>query len=234
MTVYRLPEEPIFPDPSEADPSGLLAVGGDLSPQRLLNAYALGIFPWYEEPPILWFSPDPRMVLRPAELHVSKRLERTLRSGRFRMTLDTAFGEVIRACARTPRQGQDGTWITAEMIAAYEELHALGFAHSCEAWDDDALAGGIYGVSLGDCFFGESMFHHRRDASKAAFVTLVRELDDAGVTLVDCQLHTAHLARFGAVEWRRSVFLDALAREVRAPTRRGRWTLGAIPRGAER
>ena len=229
MPVYRLPEEPIFPDPAEAEPDGLLAIGGDLSPERLLQAYALGIFPWYEAPPIRWYAPDPRMVLRPAELHASRRLERTLRSGRFRMSLDEDFAGVIRACARVPRADQDGTWITPEMIDAYETLHTLGFAHSCEAWQDDRLVGGIYGISLGDGFFGESMFHRERDASKAAFVTLVRELERSGHALLDCQLHTDHLARFGATPWPRPRFQAALAEVVRAPTRRGRWRLGVLP-----
>ncbi len=229
MTVTRLVDALAFPPPEEAEPSGLLAVGGDLRPQRLLLAYASGIFPWYDEPPILWFSPDPRMVLRPEELHLSRRLRRTLRQGRFSQSLDQAFGEVIRACAAVPRPGQSGTWIRPEMIEAYEELHALGFAHSCETWQEGRLVGGIYGVSLGGAFFGESMFHLATDASKCALVTLVRQLAAWRFDFLDCQLHTEHLARFGAREWSRSRFLAALSRSLLRPSRRGRWTLDLPP-----
>ncbi|MCP5055263.1 MAG: leucyl/phenylalanyl-tRNA--protein transferase [bacterium] len=223
MPVYRLGSEVSFPPPAEASESGLLAVGGDLSPERLLLAYSLGIFPWYDEPPILWFSPDPRMVLEPAELHVPRRLARTLRSGGFETTLDRAFSDVIRACASVPREGQDGTWINPEMLSAYERLHELGFAHSCEAWWEGELVGGIYGVSLGSAFFGESMFHHRTDASKVALVQLVRSLAEWNFTLIDCQMHTEHLAGFGATEWPRARFQAALASALREPTRRGPW-----------
>ncbi len=222
--MYRLGPDVVFPPPEEAEESGLLAVGGDLSPERLLLAYALGIFPWYDEPPILWFSPDPRMVLIPAELHVPRRLERTLRSGRFETSFDLAFSRVIRACAEAPRKGQEGTWINADMIAAYERLHEEGLAHSCEAWQEGALVGGVYGVSLGSAFFGESMFHHRSDASKVALVTLVRRLAAWDFTLLDCQMHTEHLAHFGAVEWPRPRFQAALRDALESPTRRGRWT----------
>ncbi|HVI76323.1 MAG TPA: leucyl/phenylalanyl-tRNA--protein transferase [Anaeromyxobacteraceae bacterium] len=224
MPVYRLPREPVFPEPAEAEPDGLLAVGGDLSPERLLEAYAAGIFPWYSEGgPILWWSPDPRLVLDPAALHVPRSLERALRRGRYHVRSDTAFGEVIRRCADKPRPGQDGTWITAAMIHAYEHLHQLGFAHSFEAWEGDTLAGGLYGVSLGGAFFGESMFADRPDASKAAFVEGVRWLAARGVDLVDCQVRTEHLVRFGAVELARPAFLDRLAAALGRPTLRGRW-----------
>ncbi len=192
----------MFPPPSEAEPSGLLAVGGDLSSARLLAAYAAGIFPWYEDPqPILWFSPDPRWLLLPSELHVSHRLARTLRSRRFVVTLDTAFGRVIRGCATVSRAGAPGTWITPAMLAAYETLFELGFAHSAEAWQDGELVGGVYGVALGAGFFGESMFTLRPDASKVAFVTLVRQLADWRFDFVDCQVRTPHLERFGARAW---------------------------------
>jgi leucyl/phenylalanyl-tRNA--protein transferase len=154
VPVYRLTDTTRFPDPRDAEPSGLLAVGGDLRPERLLRAYSLGIFPWYDEPPILWFSPDPRAALHPAELHVPRRLARTLRSGRFELRLDTAFGEVVDACAHEPRPAAGGTWITAEMAAAYGRLHALGFAHSAEAWRDGKLVGGVYGVAIGAAFSG--------------------------------------------------------------------------------
>jgi leucyl/phenylalanyl-tRNA--protein transferase len=226
VTVYRLPAEPIFPPPSEAEPSGLLAVGGDLSSERLLEAYASGIFPWYEDPePIAWFSPDPRWLLLPAEMHVSRRLARTLRSGRFAVTLDTAFAQVVRGCACAPRAGAQGTWITPAMREAYQELFELGYAHSAEAWQGRELVGGVYGVSLGGAFFGESMFRLRPDASKVALVTLVRQLAAWGFDFLDCQVHTPHLEKLGARGWPRDAFLRALARTLRRPTRRGRWQL---------
>jgi leucyl/phenylalanyl-tRNA--protein transferase len=228
VPLYRLPREVAFPDPRDAEPDGLLAVGGDLSPERLVAAYAAGIFPWYGPgSPILWWSPDPRLVLLPERLHVPRSLARTLRRGRYRVTADTAFSEVIRACAATGRPGQDGTWITADMVAAYERLHALGLAHSFEAWEGEALAGGLYGVSLGAAFFGESMFSRRPDASKAAFVRSVEHLREAGVGLVDCQVRTDHLVRFGAEELPREAFLGRLEAALAAPTRRGRWVLEA-------
>jgi leucyl/phenylalanyl-tRNA--protein transferase len=225
VTVYRLGREPIFPDPREAEPDGLLAVGGDLRPERLLAAYARGIFPWYERAPILWFSPDPRMLLVPGELHVPRRLLRRLRAGAFELRLDTAFAEVIRACATVKRRGARGTWITPDMIEAYRALHELGFAHSCEAWGEGGLAGGVYGVSLGAAFFAESMFHRQDDASKAALVALVWQLEAWGFGLLDAQLPAPHLARLGLREVPREAYLKALARALEAPTRRGRWTL---------
>ena len=226
MTVYRLNEDLVFPTPSEAEPSGLLAIGGDLRPERLLLAYRSGIFPWYDEEPILWFSPDPRMLLAPADLHVARRLERTLRQRRFELTLDRAFPEVIAACAAVERGDAAGTWITPEMKDAYCALHELGFAHSCEAWQEGELVGGVYGVSIGAGFFAESMFHRRRDASKAAFVGLVRQLARWGFELFDCQLHTDHLARLGAVETPRQEFLRRLERACRSRTRQGAWAFG--------
>jgi leucyl/phenylalanyl-tRNA--protein transferase len=227
LTIYRLNDDLVFPSPSEAEPTGLLAVGGDLSAERLLLAYRYGIFPWYDEPPILWFSPDPRMTIRPRSLHVPRRLARTLRQGRFTLTLDQAFPAVIRACADTDRGDGLGTWISEEMIDAYCRLHELGFAHSCEAWQEGELVGGIYGVSLGAGFFGESMFHQRRDASKVALVALLRQLAHWGFELFDCQLHTDHLARFGAEEIPRARFLQELELACRMPTRRGIWTFDA-------
>lgn len=228
MAVYRLPRQIAFPDPSLAEPDGLLAVGGDLSPERLLAAYAVGIFPWYSTgDPILWWSPDPRLVLEPGRLHLSASLRRTLRRGVYRVTADRAFGRVIRRCAAKERPGQDGTWITAEMVSAYERLHVLGYAHSFEAWEGAELAGGLYGVSLGGAFFGESMFADRPDASKAAFAVGVRWLAAAGFRLVDCQVRTDHLVRFGAEEVPRIDFLDRLADALAAPTLRGPWELPA-------
>ena len=226
MPVFRLDERVAFPPPDLAE-DGLLAVGGDLKPERLLTAYAQGIFPWYEEGlPILWHSPDPRMVLRAADLHVPKSLAKTMRRRPYQVTLDSAFHDVIAACAAPPRPGQEGTWITRDMKKAYEVLHRLGYAHSVEAWRGDELVGGLYGVSLGGAFFGESMFSRAPDASKVAFVTLVGDLAARGIDLIDCQVYTDHLARFGAREWPRKRYLRALAAAVRQPTRKGRWRLG--------
>jgi leucyl/phenylalanyl-tRNA---protein transferase len=230
VPIFRLPREVIFPDPSLAEPDGLLAVGGDLTPERLLTAYAEGIFPWYgDDSPILWWSPDPRLVLEPDALHVSRSLQRTLRRGTFRLTADAAFGQVIRRCATRERPGQDGTWITAEMIAAYEGLHQLGFAHSFEAWEAATLVGGLYGVSLGAAFFGESMFHDRPDASKAAFARAVPFLASRGVRLIDCQVRTDHLVSLGAHEIPRREFLTRLAAALERPTLHGRWELDPTP-----
>lgn len=223
MEVRRCIREWVFPDPREADAEGLLAHGGDLRAERLLSAYARGIFPWYEREPILWFSPDPRWVLEPTQVHVARRLRRRLREARFEITLDTAFEAVIDACARVPRPGQDGTWITPEMISAYVELHRLGYAHSAEAWRQGQLVGGVYGVSLGRAFFGESMFGLETDASKVAFVALVRQLEAWDFDFLDCQVHTEHLVRFGARAWSRSLFLERLAGALVAPTRVGPW-----------
>jgi leucyl/phenylalanyl-tRNA---protein transferase len=228
MTIYRLFDEPVFPDPAEADPDGLLAIGGDLSPKRLVAAYAGGIFPWYSEnSPILWWSPDPRLVLEPANLHVPASLRRVLNSSCYRFTLDTAFGQVIRECARTPRPGQSGTWIVPEMIAAYECLHTLGLAHSAEVWNGERLAGGVYGVALGSVFFGESMFFAEPNASKAAFVLLASWLSAQGCTLIDCQQTTTHLLRFGAKEISRLEFLRRVAEGLESPALSGRWVLNA-------
>lgn len=225
MTVYRLGKTLAFPPPEEAEPSGLLAVGGDLSPDRLLLAYAMGIFPWYtDDTPILWFSPDPRGVLTPATLVVHRSLARRVRSRCYEVTLDRAFGDVIRGCAEVPRDGQLGTWITGDMIEAYEALHDLGFAHSVETWQDGRLVGGLYGVSLGSAFFGESMFSRERDASKVALVHLVRQLGRWGFGLVDCQVRNDHLASLGAEQWRRTRFLETLTTCLQAPTRRGPWS----------
>lgn len=217
-----------FPDPRAADRHGLLAYGGDLSPERLLSAYAQGVFPWYDEDPILWFSPDPRMVLRTESLRVSRSLAKQERRAPYAITMDEAFERVITACRETPRPGQSGTWINADMVAAYCRLHELGFAHSVEAWarneaGQTRLVGGLYGVSLGHAFFGESMFAWAPDASKLAFVRLVRQLERWRFELVDCQVRTEHLARFGATEWTRDDFLLALDRALEGDTRVGRW-----------
>lgn len=226
MTVFALNAQPVFPDPAHADEDGLLAVGGDLSPQRLLMAYGQGIFPWYSEnAPILWWSPDPRLILEPSKIHVPRRLERILRQGCFTFTLDTAFKRVIGLCADTPRRGAHGTWIVPEMLAAYCRLHELGFAHSVEAWSGGELVGGLYGVAMGGAFFGESMFYREPDASKAALATLMRALDRAGFTLFDCQQTTAHMLRFGGFEVPRVEFLSRLRTALELPFLRGAWTL---------
>ena len=227
MALYRLTREPVFPDPELAEPDGLLAVGGDLSPERLVAAYAAGIFPWYSDDlPILWWSPDPRLVLFPEELHVSRSLRRTLRSGRFLVRSDTAFEQVIDRCAGRPRPGQEGTWITPEMAEAYLRLHGLGLAHSIEAWEGGALAGGLYGVALGAAFFGESMFADRPDASKVALARLVEWLRSHRFEMVDCQVRTEHMVRLGAREIPRREFLLRLARALGRPTLRGSWDVG--------
>jgi leucyl/phenylalanyl-tRNA--protein transferase len=200
-----------FPDVSRAlaDPNGLLAIGGNLDPPCLLNAYRHGIFPWYEEgQPILWWSPDPRLVLFPGQLHVSRSLRRTLRRDLYTVTLDTAFEQVVRACAAV--RARTGTWITEEMVEAYVTLHELGYAHSAECWCEGALAGGVYGVALGRVFFGESMFHCRSDASKAAFTVLVRHLEAWGFAVIDCQMRTSHLVSLGAEEIPRARFVELL------------------------
>lgn len=224
MIPWLGPRDP-FPPVERAlrDPNGLLAAGGDLSPERLVDAYSRGVFPWFgEDDPLLWWSPDPRMVLFASELHVSRSLRKVIRSGRFTVTFDTAFSDVMRGCAE-PRDGQDGTWITPAMVQAYERLAMLGYAHSVEAWADDALAGGLYGVAIGRMFFGESMFTRRSDASKVAFVCLVRHLQRWGFPMIDCQMSTAHLATLGAREVRRADFLREVGRLVQEPQHRTRW-----------
>jgi leucyl/phenylalanyl-tRNA--protein transferase len=226
MPVYRIPRQHVFPNPEQANPFGLLGVGGDLHPRRLLLAYRNGIFPWYSEhQPLLWWSPDPRMVLWAEELHVPRSLRKVLRAGRYTLTADKAFESVIDACAAAPRPGQKGTWITSEMREAYVELHRIGHAHSVEAWWDGALVGGLYGVAIGQMFFGESMYANHPDASKVALVRLVEQLQRWGFPLVDCQVHTEHLARFGAREIPRCEYLKQLADLVEQPGRMGPWTM---------
>lgn len=217
------PEDPpeAFPDVSRAlsDPDGLLAVGGDLSPARLLYAYRHGIFPWYhEDQPILWWSPDPRAVLFPGDMHISRSLRRRMADGGYGVSFDTAFGAVMAACAG-PRPGQPegGTWISPTMQAAYAELHRLDHAHSVEIWMEGVLAGGLYGIALGRVFFGESMFSRRTDASKLALVHLARQLDAWGYALMDCQVHSAHLESLGSVLIPRPGFLALLHEHCAAP-----------------
>jgi leucyl/phenylalanyl-tRNA---protein transferase len=224
----------LFPPASWASPDGVIAVGGTPDPETLKVAYGRGIFPWpHEGVPLLWFCPDPRFVLPPKEAHVSRSLRKEMRRGAFEVRADTAFRDVIRACAAKPRPGQNGTWITEEMIAGYTTLHEEGIAHSIEAWQDGRLAGGVYGLSLGAVFFGESMFAEVPNASKVAFATLLANLVRWDFALVDCQSYTPHLASFGAVEWPRPRFLAVLKRALRAPTRTGRWTLELGPAEAE-
>lgn len=227
--ILPIPTRPLwFPHPSNADPNGLLGVGGDLSPERLELAYRSGIFPWYSDPqPILWWSPDPRMVLYADELRVPRSLAKRIRQERFEIKLDTAFAEVVEQCAVVRRQGQDSTWITEEMFDGYVALHERGLAHSVEAWQDDELVGGLYGVAVGRLFAGESMFALRPDASKVAFVHLARQLERWRFPLIDCQVHTRHLARFGAREVDRTEYLDQIGGLVDDPDRLGPWRFDA-------
>lgn len=226
MPIFRLVDEPIFPPPDYADPSGLLAVGGDLSKERLLEAYRLGIFPWYsDDQPILWWSPDPRLVLDLKDFMISRSLRKTLKKGVFQVTFDHAFEQVIQACAVVPRTAQNGTWITEEMQEAYINLHGLGYAHSVESWLGGELAGGLYGVSLGKAFFGESMFHLKTDASKVALATLVEKLKGWDFHFIDSQMTTEHMVRLGAKELPRRIFLKRLQLALRQPTKRGRWRI---------
>jgi len=230
VPIYALPDEHLFPDPELADESGLIAVGGDLHPSRLLRGYAAGIFPWYSEgQPILWHSPDPRFVLPPSEIYVGRTLKQRIKKRPYRLTMDHAFDRVIKACALVPRPGQEGTWITDDMERAYLRLHELGFAHSVEAWDGDELAGGLYGVSIGSIFFGESMFALRPDASKVAFVAFIGQLVAWEFDLLDSQVYTDHLDRFGALEIPRREYLRRLRGCLGNATRQGRWRWSADP-----
>jgi leucyl/phenylalanyl-tRNA--protein transferase len=198
MPLFALDQDLIFPPVSLAEPDGLLAIGGDLSQERLLLAYRSGIFPWYEGSHILWWSPDPRFVLFPGELKVSKSMQQLIRKGQFHFTVDKAFDEVIANCKTISRPGQDGTWITDDVKEAYRGLHEAGYAHSAETWLDGELVGGLYGIRLGNFFFGESMFSKASNASKAAFIQYVELLRGEGVSLIDCQVYTAHLESLGA------------------------------------
>ena len=216
----------VFPAVERAlrEPKGLLCAGGDLSAERLLAAYRQGIFPWFSAgDPILWWSPDPRMVLFPEEFRIARSLRRTLRSRRFEVRLDSAFAEVIRACAETPRAGQPGTWITREMQDAYCRLFELGFAHSVESWEDGRLVGGLYGIAIGRMYYGESMFSRVSNASKVAAAHLARFLTAKGFGMIDCQMHTAHLASLGAREIPRAEFLRRLRVLTAADVLPARW-----------
>lgn len=231
MPVYRLVDAIVFPPPEGAE-QGLVAVGGDLRAERLIAGYQQGIFPWYSEgEPIWWHSPDPRFVLVPSAIQVPRSLRKVMKKHPFEVRFDTAFGEVIRRCGQKRRPGQRGTWITKDMLNAYVQLHEMGLAHSAEAWLNGKLVGGLYGVSLGDMYFGESMFADVDDASKVAFVSLVEWLVASGIELIDSQVYTDHLSRFGAEEWPRDEYLARLRELAPRPTRKGPWVYGA-PTGA--
>ncbi len=226
--MFRLSRNPRvwdFPPVEEASPEGLLAVGGDLQPERLLAAYRHGIFPWYEEDsPILWWSPDPRAVLFPRKLHVPRSLDKTLRHGHFTVTLDTCFRNVMIECAGPrPQYPEGGTWITPTMIEAYTKLHELGHAHSIESWQEEKLVGGLYGVAIGGAFFGESMFSRVTDASKVALVSLVRQLHAWGFQIFDCQQASPHVMQLGAEEIPRRAFIGHLNTALTLSNRGGRW-----------
>ena len=224
MPVFLLSDTIEFPPPHLASEDGLLAVGGDLSQERLLLAYRMGIFPWFSDnEPILWWSPDPRLVLYPNEIKISKTLKKILKKETFRVTMDLAFNEVINQCAQVRLQKNQGTWIIEDIIKAYLRLHESGFAHSVEVWCHGKLAGGLYGVSLGKCFFGESMFNLISNASNIALVKLVEYLEKLSFDLIDCQVTTEHLIRFGAREIPRTLFLKQLEKSLNAPTQKGKW-----------
>ena len=224
MPVFQLGKEIVFPDPALANADGLLAVGGDLHVERLLLAYKKGIFPWFDDnSPILWWSPPQRCVIEPDQFHVSRSLRRVARQKRFRITFDRAFDQVIRACAETRIDQGKETWITPEMRRAYCALNEAGFAHSVEAWDGGVLVGGIYGISLGRAFFGESMFKRATNASKVAFYELTRKLQEWRFDFIDCQITNSHLIRLGAYEISRKSFLDRLDRALQFRTIMGPW-----------
>lgn len=239
MTPNRIawlsPSDPpdAFPAVEDAltEPDGLLAAGGDLSPLRLLSAYSSGIFPWYDDgQPILWWSPDPRCVLRPLDLHVSRRLQQQVRRTTAELRVNYAFGDVIRACA-AQRKSQQGTWITKDMIAAFEQLHVDGWAHSIEVWDNDGLAGGIYGLCIDRVFFGESMFSAKSNASKMALLGLTRYMQDFGIEILDCQVVSQHLISLGASVIPRDAFIQILNQACGPPTRHRDWPSSPVPIG---
>lgn len=226
MPVYQLNDYPVFPPPQEAEEDGLLAIGGDLSKKRLLEAYTNGIFPWYSEnTPLLWWSPDPRLVLFPSKIKISKSLNRVIKADKFTITFDTAFADVIKNCAEVKRKHEESTWITKDMEEAYIHLHHDGYAHSVEAWHQGKLAGGLYGVSIGKAFFGESMFHKITDASKVAFFHLVKKAKQWDFLFIDAQIYTPHLVSLGAEEIPRVQFLEMLATALNFPSYKGKWKL---------
>lgn len=225
MAVYALDQEAEFPNPELADADGLLAVGGKLSIEWLMTAYAQGVFPWYDDiNPILWWSPDPRLVLYPKEFKLRKSLRRVLKQRRFEIRFDHQFRKVIEECAQIPRAEEQGTWITSEMLKAYVDLHEYGAAHSLEVYEKNELVGGLYGVSLGKAFFGESMFFKKRDASKVALYYLCKELRKWGFHFIDAQVETDHLISLGAEKITRTLFLEKLDEALKQPTCLGKWT----------
>jgi leucyl/phenylalanyl-tRNA--protein transferase len=224
VPVFLLSDTIGFPPPHLASKEGLLAVGGDLGIKRLILAYRMGIFPWFSDgDPILWWSPDPRLVLYPSEIKISKSLKKIIKKNVFNVTMDLAFDEVINQCAQVRLQKNQGTWIVKDMIDAYCELHKSGYAHSVEVWQQEELVGGLYGVSLGKCFFGESMFSRVSSASNVALVKLSKYLLELSFDLIDCQVRTEHLIRFGAREIPRKLFLSQLEKSLDAPTQKGKW-----------
>ena len=224
MPVFKLSKRLSFPPPHLAIKEGLLAVGGDLSPERLLLSYQSGIFPWYSDgDPILWWAPDPRLILKPDEIILSRSLRRTIRKELYTVTRDTHFRHIINACAQTRRKGGPGTWITPEMASAYTRLHQMGYAHSFETWCDGQIVGGLYGVSLGRCFFGESMYAALADASKVALAALAEFAQDNKFEFIDCQLPTDHLKSMGAREIPREDFMIRLTLSLQYPSLKGRW-----------
>lgn len=225
MAVYSLPDHPQFPPPWLAEESGLLAVGGSLSPEWLIEAYSNGIFPWFNDgDPILWWSPDPRLVLFPEKIKISHSMKKLIRSKKFRITIDKSFPEVIQTCSSIRKIPESGTWITHEIEEAYIRLHHLGIAHSVEVWIKDELVGGLYGVSLGNSFFGESMFSKVNNASKAGFIFLVQALKEKGFDWIDCQISTNHLISLGAEEIPRSEFLKLLDQTLKKENSKGSWS----------
>ena len=224
MSVYLLPEEPVFPPVEEAEPDGLIAIGGDLSVARLVKAYSQGIFPWFvEKEDIYWYSPDPRLVLFPEQFIIPDSLHRIIKSNRFEVRFDTVFRQVIEACSKIARPGQDGTWISNDFIDAYSEMHRQGFAHSVETFINGNLVGGLYGVSLGAAFFGESMFFTMNNASKVALHALVERCITNGLRFIDCQVETPHMMRFGAKLISRNDYLGLLEEALEKPTNKGLW-----------
>ena len=233
MARRRAAVEDPFPDPRTADRHGVVCAGAAPYPELLRIAYGKGIFPWpHEGTPLLWFSPDPRYLVEPARVHVHRSLRKALKKTSLRVTADTAFERVMEGCATVKRQGQRSTWITDDMIAGYTALHREGIAHSIEAWDGDRLVGGLYGVSIGAQFCGESMFARVDDASKIAFVTLATQLHAWGFHFIDCQTYTEHTSRFGTIPTPRTAYLERLAHATRAPGRLGPWVLERTPQDA--
>lgn len=225
MPIYLLNEKISFP-PVDGAEDGIVAVGGDLSPERLLLAYRLGIFPWFnEDDPIIWHSPEDRFILLLDDLHISKSMRRVLNANKFKLTFDTDFAFVIQKCAQVKRKDEDGTWITKEMIDAYLELHYLGFAHSVEVWQEDKIVGGLYGVSLGKCFFAESMFHTATNASKFAIIKLVELLKHKNFHFIDAQVYTEHVETLGAKEKPRDKFMQLLQEGLKSESWIGKWTI---------